>query len=429
MSSLSHSGILVLALGALAAVACSDDAATVGSGGGGGASAVASGSGGDGQGGATAGGGDHAAGGSDSVTGTGGSAGIGGDSGGTGGETGGTGGSAPDGVAPAGTIAGEQQADDGDNEVTVAAGDEAVLRLEVGPDEHLGFFLTFEPGIAGVVLELSRWDGAAPEVLAFTDGGSGLRTLAAVDASGPRTFWLRVTADEAFDGTLEVVRTPYQDAPQCSDDCERLLQLPVRNDPAVDGYDWTPSTIFRYQFGRRDMLMLLRHAAREMALAGRDPILPEDLSQWDGLTPGSDVGAPRHASHQNGKDVDISLYGTDGLSAWRSYCDAVNDGDGRECEPGSVTGFDGRANAEMYAAFLQSGRVTMSFLDGELIPPVQDGAEEAAAEDALSRDLLPLYTDGVHLQHWPNHDNHIHVRLSEQPYDGSSLVEAPFAAP
>ena len=341
----------------------------------------------------------------------------------------GTGGAEPSGLAPAGTLPGEEPASDGDNLLSTPAGEDAVLRVDVEPNQHVGFFLDFEPGIGGVVLELSRWDGQAPQVLAFTDGGSGLRTLAAFDANGPRTFWVRVSADDAFDGTLKVVRTPFEDAAQCTGDCDRLLQLPVPNDPIADGYDWTPSTVFRYQFGRRDLVMLLRFAGQQMALAGRTPIIPEDLSQWNGLTPGTDVGAPRHASHQNGKDVDISLYGTDGQSVWRSYCDAVTTANGRECTAGSATGLDGRANAEMYGAFLQSQRVTMSFLDQELIPFVQDGADEAVGADTLDATLLPLYSDGTHLQHWPNHDNHIHVRLSEGAYGAVNAAAEPFEAP
>ncbi len=428
MSSPTRAGIALLVLGVLSSLGCGDDTSADGGSGGATAAPSASGSGGTGQGGAEASGGDATS--QSSASSAAGQVGAGGADAGVGGSTGstGNGGASASGVAPAGTMPGEQAADDGDNALSTAAGEDAVLRVEIGSDEHLGFFLTFQPGLEGVVLELSRWDGSAPEVLAFTDGGAGLRTLAAVDASGPRTFWLRVTADEGFEGTLEIVRTPYEDGAQCTADCERLLQLPVRNDPFFDGYDWTPSTVFRYQFGRRDMVMLLRHAAREMALAGREPFIPEDLSQWNAETPGTDVGAPRHASHQNGKDVDFSLYGSDGLSVWRSYCDAVNTGDGRECEAGSVTNFDGRANAELYAAFLQSGRVTMSFLDGELIPFVEEGADEAAADGAISEDLLPRFSDGS-LQHWPNHDNHIHLRMAETPYGASALTAAVFVAP
>lgn len=344
------------------------------------------------------------------------------------GATNGTGGETPAGIAPAGAVPGERDAVDGENAVEASPGSDDILRVDLQPSEHAGFFLTFDAGSA--VLELSRWDGAVPVVLGFTDGGAGLRTLAAFDGSEPRTFWLRVTSAEPdFQGVLKVTRTPFADGSKCTDDCDRLLQLPMRNDPAFDGYDWTPSTIFRYQFGRRDLVMSTRHAARRMVIAGRSPIFPEDFSQWDGETPGDDVGAPRHVSHQRGKDVDISLYGTDGLAVWRSFCDTIDTNDGTVCADGSVHDFDGRANAELFGAFLASGRVTMSFLDRELIPFVQQGADQASADDALDPSLVPLYSDGTHLQHWPFHDNHIHVRVSEDPYDGSAVTVATFEAP
>lgn len=337
-------------------------------------------------------------------------------------------GDVPSGIAPRGVVAGERDADDGANAVAASPGADDVLRLDLGPTDHAGLFLSFDGG--DPVLELSRWDGAEAVVLGLTDGGAGLRTLAAFDGAGPRTFWVRVKSSEvAFDGTLTITRTPFADGESCTSDCDRLLQLPMRNDPAFDGYDWTPATIFRYQFGRRDLLMFTRHAARQMAIAGRSPILPADFSQWDGETPGNDVGAPRHVSHQRGKDVDLSLYGDDGLAIWRSFCDAAQTSEGRECVDGSAQGFDGRANAELFGGFLQSGRVTMSFLDRELIPLVEDGAAQASGDDALDASLLPLYSDGKHLQHWPNHDNHIHVRVSEDPYDGSALTLPPFEAP
>lgn len=340
------------------------------------------------------------------------------------------GGAPASGIAPEGAVDGEHTASEGDNTVEASPSADDVLRVDLEPNEHVGFFLAFDGDFDGVELELSRWDGEAPVVLGFTDGGAGLRTLAAFDASGPRTFWIRVRSDsDGFTGTLAVTRTPFHDGAQCEEDCDRLLQFPMRNDPTVDGYDWTTSTVFRYQFGRRDLVMFVRHAARQMALAGRAPIFPEDFSQWNGETPGNDVGAPRHASHQRGKDVDVSLYGTDGLAPWRSYCEVEYTSDGRECIAGTASGLDGAVNAEMFGAFLESGRVTMSFLDQELIGVLQDGADEAVDADALDPAFVPLINDGQHLQHWPNHDNHVHVRVSEEPYGAASVTPPSFEAP
>jgi hypothetical protein len=171
--------------------------------------------------------------------------------------------------------------------------------------------------------------------------------------------------------------------------------------------------------------MFIRAAGRHVNAAGLQPFLVQDVSQWDGATPGTDVGALRHASHQRGKDVDLSIYGEDGEAPFRSYCTTQNDGDGRECLPGTVVGYDGHASAIMFASFFATGRVTHGFLDQELITPSIAGAEQAALAGELDGTLLPLYSDGLHLQHWPNHDNHIHVRVSED----AARTSEPFVGP
>lgn len=316
---------------------------------------------------------------------------------------------------------------DGDTAVDVDPGSEAAFRIDTVPDEHVGFDLRFPSGIAGVLLTVDRWDGNAPVELQTTDGGAGIRVLAVLDQQSPRTFWVRISADEPLTGaTLTVTRTPFSDGATCAADCARLLQLPIPNDPARDGYSIAGST-YRYQFGRRDLVMFIRHAGAKVVAEQMGPFVVGDLSQWDGEIPGTDRGAPRHASHNRGKDVDITLYGDDGQSYWRSYCNAVNNGDGRECTAGSVSGYDAYANALMFSAFYESGRVTRCFLDAELIGPTIDGADAAAADGKIDSALLPLYADGVHLQHWPNHDNHIHVRVSEA--EAGVFTIEPFTPP
>jgi hypothetical protein len=301
------------------------------------------------------------------------------------------------------------------------------FRIEVVPGEHVALQLDFTPAQADVVLEVLRWDGRDAQPLGATDAGPGLRVLAVADMRGPRTFWVRAREAAADVGglTLRVTRTPFEDGPRCEDDCARLLQLPLPNDPVLDGYEVSSATVFRYQFGRRDLLMMIRWAGLQVAGAGMSPFQPADLSQWNGETPGNDVGAPRHVSHQRGKDVDISLYGTDGLATWRSYCTAERTERGRECVAGTRTGFDAHASAFAYAPFLASGRVTNAFLDAELIEAEVPAAAEIADEGLIDPALVPLFGDGRHLQHWPNHDNHIHVRVSEEPYGVAPLLREP----
>jgi len=329
-------------------------------------------------------------------------------------------------VAPP-PVDGEKPGVDGKQPVSVPAKGEAVFRVETKPGEHLHFMLTFSPSSQPVVMKVERWTAGARKALGETDGGGGLRTLAVFDGDAAATFWVRVTSTTAFTGTLTITRTPFADGLTCASDCSHLLQLPLANDPAVDGYAHDGGTVFRYQFGRRDLLMLLRSAGRRMIAMKKLPFYPYDFSQWDGETPGNDVGAPRHASHQRGKDVDVSLYGSDGGSAWRSFCTTSSVDGGRACVNGTAKGLDARATARELAGFYEGGIVTMMFLDQELIELVRPAAGPLAKDGVIATSLVPLYSDGTHLQHWPNHDNHVHVRVSEAAklVIGAEPVEPP----
>gem|GEM_PF-1701322 len=335
---------------------------------------------------------------------------------------------APVGVAPVDGVPGAVSLAGGSVTVAVSPSQERVYRIDATPDEHLGLRLDFAPVGASIVLAVERWEGRRAVALGETDGGSGLRFLAAFDPGGPRTFFARVrTTSAVTSARLTLTRTPFRDGARCSSDCARLLQLPLPNDPARDGYAYASTTVFRYQFGRRDLVMFVRAAGQAMAAQGRAPFVPEDLSQWDGLTPGADRGALRHASHQRGKDVDLSLYGSDGLAPWRSYCTARPVDGGRECSPGTLRGYGATANAALLAPFFASGRVTMCFLDRELITQTRAAVAGAVGAGLVPSAVQGLYADGTHLQHWPNHDNHVHVRVSEA--SAGAIVFEPFEAP
>jgi murein endopeptidase len=333
-------------------------------------------------------------------------------------------GAGPSGVAPMGAVSSEIAARDGRNPVPGVAGGEVVFRVDARPSEHVQFFLRFTAPAGSVVMQVDRWNGSRPVELGRTDAGPGLRVLAVFDPSGPRTFWARVRSTTALAGaTLEVLRTPFADGTSCSSDCARLMQLPLPNDRSRDGYAMDSTVVYRYQFGRRDLLMFIRAAGQEMGRRGHAPVLIEDLSQWDGLTPGTDTGSLRHASHQRGKDVDISLYGVDRQTIWRSFCTIQRSSSGRECVAGTARDFDGALNALYFSRYFATNRVTVSFLDRELIALVVPAARMAV----FAPSVLAQFTDGVHVQHWPNHDNHIHIRVSESA--GGSAIEWDSYAP
>jgi len=235
---------------------------------------------------------------------------------------------------------------------------------------------------------------------------------------------------------VEITRTDFTDGDSCSGGCEDLLQLPLPMQPAEDGYRMTSHSIFRYQFGRRDVVMYFRDVARKMRRADYGTLIPLDLSQWDGATPGVDVGSPRHSSHKRGIDIDIGLLDNSATSRLREFCDTtpaaqknaplirrefVYAGAKRimantvplVCKLGTAHDFNAYAVAKMLGLFFSNGSVRMSFLDQELLTMVRDASELALRDGLITPAVRKLFFDGVHLQKWTNHFDHIHVRFKE----------------
>ncbi len=332
-------------------------------------------------------------------------------------------------IAPSGAIAGEILAQPGQQTVVLNGSMDVVYRVDTSPDEHIGFELDFAPADLAVTMQASRWTGTAPVGIGLTDAGGGLRVLAVRDANVPRTYWVRIhAAKAATTASLTLTRTKFVEGIHCKEDCAKLLQLPLPNDPLVDGYD-VEGAVLRYQFGRRDLVMFFRDVASKLRSYSYDSVKPNDFSQWNGETPGTDVGAPRHVSHQRGKDVDVSLYGLDKLSKWRSYCTVQTTSNGRECKTGTAMNFDGYTNAHFFGLFYASDRVTYMFLDRELLALVAKEAPKALSDGLVQTAYSKYYSDGKHLEHWPNHDNHVHVRVSEESSTGDGLPKATWAEP
>jgi hypothetical protein len=307
-------------------------------------------------------------------------------------------------LAPAGAIAGEIAGAQGDNAITLGGGSWGpALRFDVPAHTHVGFELGFTPGSADVDMQVLMWTGSEVQEMAVTNGGNGERVLAVLDASANRTYWVRAQGSVS-NATLYAGYTAFEEGAQCYSDCDRLLQLPLANDPAVDGYDSADYVVYRYQYGRRDALMSLRHSGRVVANAGVQPFTVQDLSKGDGSQP------PGHASHTDGKDVDLSVYDAQGNAVWYPLCDEV----ANECIPGTDAGFHGEAMARQIAPMLESGRVTHIFLDAEFHASLFGAAQSLVDDGRMAAAMLPTMQDVV--QHWPNHNNHIHVRYDTAAY-------------
>lgn len=302
-------------------------------------------------------------------------------------------------IAPDGAMAGEVDGFVGDNAIGLGTSWGPPVRFDVPAETHVGFRLTFAPSSASVDMQVLRWDGVAVQEMALTNGGSGERVLAVLDARANRTFWVRARGSVSS-ASLAAVFTPFTEGPQCQSDCDRLLQLPLPIDPAIDGYDMAGFVVYRYQFGRRDLLMSLRHAGRVVAAQDLAPFTVQDISKGDGSQP------PGHASHDLGKDVDISVYDESGTPVWYPLCDEV----ANECIPGTDYGMNMEAMARKIAPMLESGRVTYVFLDAEFHDGLFAAAADLVSAGEISSWLLPYMEDVV--THWPNHNNHIHVRYA-----------------
>lgn len=117
-------------------------------------------------------------------------------------------------------------------------------------------------------------------------------------------------------------------------DCTDIVQMPGSYDhdsaeAIAAGYfiDTRP----QYAWLRKDLTMLLRYAACEVArrFPGTNPIGIMDLSQADGYTPGTDVGDPRHpTTTHRGSDMDLAYYQTDGINDGQIVCGDGSDTNG-----------------------------------------------------------------------------------------------------
>ena len=111
-------------------------------------------------------------------------------------------------------------------------------------------------------------------------------------------------------------------------------QTSPNSQAVADGY--YRSSPQKYSYLRADLTMLIRYAACEVAARypNTAPLALGDLSQADGLTPGTDINNPRHpTTTHTGNDADVSYYQTDGANNYQIIC-----GDGSDNNNNGVTG-------------------------------------------------------------------------------------------
>lgn len=240
---------------------------------------------------------------------------------------------------------------------------------------------------------------------------------------------------------LDVASYPYVDGSSCVsagfsfDDCagfgengSGLLPFPFPDpDDSVvgDGYVW--ETFSNYRFARRELIMLVRDALAETlrAFPGTTPLSLIDVCQINGVTPGYDVGSPRHpeSTHDQGGNIDIAYFQTDGSNDGEIIC-----GDGSKHEDGYCSSaakqnhiVDLERQAFFMARLFRSPRTRVIGVDKIIAPflsktaarlnalPARDPRKITNAELASFSDRM-AYGSG-----WPYHHHHIHLSMDWWP--------------
>jgi hypothetical protein len=291
----------------------------------------------------------------------------------------------------------------------------------VGPSEAL---LSFDlVGPAALCNIRSRTaldeDGILPRIVSFW-APSGVETaFVLVDVAEPAAL-IRMSALPSPDPPALLPRRISNSASAASQDPAppMLIGLPA---PASRDDGYLLQSPARYQFLRVDVAHALIAAFRKTRVRfRRDPIAVADISQWDGLRPATDMGKPRHISHEGGRDVDIALPANDdGPSTVRPHCDGVLvEADAQGCAPGTVRGLDALRLAFLLGFLFDlepEGRIEKIFLDDAYIREVRRATETLRARRWIKQaGLEGIHNDAI-VRPSPWHVDHIHIRFAGRP--------------
>lgn len=291
--------------------------------------------------------------------------------------------------------------------VDVAVQEQALVSIGVfGPVDALLAFDVVDPDPEPTVPARSSLDedGRLPKLVS-------LRVPMGVEV-------LRAVVDVSDPVELARVSQDLADAP-APGTIDRGAPRPLLGFPAPrsrdDGY--LLGSPGRYLFTRADVARVVLAALRQTRIRfRREPIVIGDVSQWDGARPASDLGQPRHISHEGGRDLDIALPANDGSpSTLRSHCRGVLiEADRYVCEPGTSRGVDALRLAYFLGLLVDASPATSPvvkiFTDDaylreiraatELLKTrrwIKDAGYEALAEDGILR-ASPWHTDHVHVR-------------------------------
>jgi len=248
--------------------------------------------------------------------------------------------------------------------------------------------------------------------------------------------------------SLHVDQYDYVDGESCTasgftfDECaghgasgSGLLPFPFADpNDSVVGSTYMFDTFSNYRFARRELIMLVRNALRETSIAfpGTNPLGLIDICQKNGITPGYDVGSPRHpeTTHDQGGNIDIAYFQTDGNNSAEIICgDGSQHADGF-CSSAATTSHkvDLPRQAFFMAQLYASTRTRVIGVDQVIGPLIKDAAttlNQLPASDPqhITSSQLSAFNSGMaYGSGWPYHHHHIHLSL--QWWTGQSQSSA-----
>lgn len=330
---------------------------------------------------------------------------------------------------------------------SVCPGDDDWYRLSAGPGgiTEIGIIFDNDQGD----LDLLAYD-AAGQFLAgrvgqesysglFRSFETGEEFLSALSLTTDLTYFARArgaTDLSANPYLLQLEWIPYADGASCSDlfdpaDCEgrggddggvRLYQFPWPDaDDGHVGAGYVYDTASNYLWARREVIMAIRHALHEVQLRFPDtsPLGIIDISQRDGITPGYDIGVPRHppVTHDQGGSIDVAYYQTADDNHARIVCDPTGSAhDGAYCTDVDEHIVDIPRTAYFLAILARHERFRVAGVDRLIGPLIHDGVAELVAQGVLTaQDRLTLQSKIAYGPGWPYHHHHIHVSFAWWP--------------
>jgi hypothetical protein len=291
----------------------------------------------------------------------------------------------------------------------------------------------------------ARGEGGYPYHSSYRDYETDEEALSFLNAAGDDTdFAVRILGYRSAVGpyALSFAEDSWVDGDSCTgegfEDCDgredgalALVEFPFPDpDDGYVGDRYAFDTASNYRWARREAIMAVRWALHMVneRYPFDDPLGVIDICQSDGITPGYDIGEPRHpeTTHDQGGNIDVAYFQTGPDNRARIICGDGSTHEDGYCSSAAATQHtvDLPRHAYFMAMLAQWGsgtRLRVTGIDRVIGPLVEDELARLADEGVLTaaqrdRTLSRMaYGDG-----WPYHHHHIHI--SFQWWRGKSAV-------